>query len=135
MVVENFAADLVKCLGSPSTTVAVAAAPALGEAEVGDLGGAADSEQDVRRLQVAMDDAGVVRGFESAADLPGEPHGARHRQLLLTLQDGREVVPLHVGHRDVLDALDLAEVVNAHDVLVRNLAREQQLVLEALFDF
>ena len=51
------------------------------------------------------------------------------------LEDGREVRALDVRHRDVLDAVDLAEVVNADDVLVRDLAREQQLALEAPLDF
>ena len=46
-----------------------------------------------------------------------------------------EVGALDVRHRDVLDAVDLAEVVNADDVLVRDLAREQQLALEAALDF
>ena len=43
--------------------------------------------------------------------------------------------PVDVRHRDVLDAVDLAEVVNADDVLVRDLAGEQQLALEAPLDF
>ena len=47
----------------------------------------------------------------------------------------REIGALDVRHRDVLDAVDLAEVVNADDVLVRDLAREQQLALEAALDF
>ena len=80
-----------------------------------------------------MDDARLVRGFEAAGDLPGEKQRARNRQLAVSVQHGREIVALHVRHRDVLDAVDLAEVVNADDVLVRDLAREQQLVLESLF--
>ena len=40
-------------------------------------------------------------------------------------------MPCDVRHRDVLDAVDLAEVVDADDVLVRDLAREQQFALEA----
>ena len=55
------------------------------------------------------------------------------RQLAVAPQHRRQVVALDVRHRDVLDAVDLAEVVNADDVLVRDLAGEQQLVLEALF--
>ena len=45
-----------------------------------------------------------------------------------------EIGAVDVRHRDVLDAVDLAEVVNADDVLVRDLAREQQLALEAPLD-
>ena len=46
------------------------------------------------------------------------------------LQQRREVRALDVRHRDVRDAVDLAEIVDADDVLVRDLAREQQLALE-----
>ena len=41
---------------------------------------------------------------------------------------------LDVRHGDVLDAVELADVVDAHDVLVRHLAREQELLLEAPFE-
>ena len=80
-----------------------------------------------------MDDAGVVRGLQTGGDLPGERHHSRDRQALVA-QDGRQVRPLDVRHRDVLDAVDLAEVVNADDVLVGDLAREEQFLLEASLD-
>ena len=54
-------------------------------------------------------------------------------QLPLT-QDRREIRPLDVRHRDVLDAVDLAEVVNADDVAVSDLPCEQQLLFEAPLD-
>ena len=59
----------------------------------------------------------------------------RNRQLALALQNRGEVRAVDVRHRDVLDAVDLAEIVNADDVLVRDLARQQQLALEAPLDF
>ena len=46
------------------------------------------------------------------------------------LQDRRQVRPVDVRHRDVLDALDLADVVDPDDVLVGDLTGEQQLPLE-----
>ena len=46
-----------------------------------------------------------------------------------------EVGALDVRHRDVLDAADLTEIVNADDVPVRDLPREQQLALETPLDF
>ena len=46
----------------------------------------------------------------------------------------RQVRAVDVRHRDVLDAVDLAKVVNPDDVLVGDLAREQQLALEAALD-
>ena len=42
-----------------------------------------------------------------------------------------QVRPLDERHRDVLDAVGLTQIVNAEDVLVRDLPREQQLLLEA----
>lgn len=80
-----------------------------------------------------MDHAGFVCGLEAAGDLTRQPQSASDRQLPVPPQDGGEVVALHVRHRDVFDAVDLAEVVNAHHVLVRDLAGEEQLVLEPLF--
>ena len=90
-------------------------------------------DHDVGRLEIAMHDAGVVRGLQARGDLPGERHDLRDRQALLA-QDRRQVAALDVRHRDVLDAVDLAEVVNADDVLVRDLTREEQLLLEAPLD-
>ena len=42
-----------------------------------------------------------------------------------------ELRPLDVLHRDVLDTVDFTEVVDAHDILVRDLARQNQLALES----
>ena len=43
-----------------------------GEAEVEDLGDALGGDDDVTGLQVAVDDAFVVRGFQGLGDLPGD---------------------------------------------------------------
>ena len=45
-----------------------------------------------------------------------------------------ELGPVDVRHRDVLDAVDLAHVVDAHDVRVSHLPGEQELALEALLE-
>ena len=49
----------------------------LGQAEIEHLDGAVAAELDVRRFQIAMDDAGLVRGFE------GVGHLFRDRQRLV----------------------------------------------------
>ena len=46
-------------------------------------------------------------------------------------KNGREILAFDVRHRDVLDAVDLSEVVNSDDVLVRDLPGEEQLALES----
>ena len=47
------------------------------------------------------------------------------------LQERREVLAVHVLHREEVAALDLADVVDAADVRVRDLAREAHLGVEA----
>ena len=71
-----------------------------------------------------MDDAGGVSGDQSGNNRTGDPQGFLNRQLALLLDHRGEVVALDVRHRDVLDAVDLAEIVNANDVLVRHLPRQ-----------
>ena len=82
-----------------------------------------------------MDDAGFVRRHQ-AGRRPADDAAAPAAQAAWPsrLRSDRQVVALDVRHRDVLDAVDLAEVVNADDVLVRDLARQQQLLLEAPLD-
>ena len=80
-----------------------------------------------------MDDARFMCGLQACGDLPGERHDFRHRQALIA-QNARQIGALDVRHRDVLDAVDFSEVVNADDVLVRDLTGEEQLLLEAPLD-
>src|SRR5207244_7637506 len=54
----------------------------------------------------------------------------RDWQLDVAPQRCREVVALDVRHRDVLDAVELPDVVDADDVLVRHLAGEEQFLLQ-----
>ena len=56
------------------------------------------------------------------------------RQRARAAQQLRQRLAFDERHRQVLDAVDLAEVVNADDVLVGDLAREHQLALEALLE-
>ncbi len=78
-----------------------------------------------------MDDPGRMRGDEAGGEFLRDGDGAVDRQAALARHDRRQIGALHVRHRDVGDAVDLSEVVNADDVLVRDLTREQQLVFEA----
>ena len=81
-----------------------------------------------------MHDAGGVRGDETRRRPSGQPQHLRESAAVPRADDRREIRAVDVRHRDVLDAVDLAEVVDADDVLVRDLAREQQLALEAALD-
>src|SRR2546422_371144 len=70
-------------------------------------------DHDVGRLEIAVDDARLVRGLESADHLPGEVQRAADREPALPAQLGGEILALHVRHRDVLDAIDLAGIVRS----------------------
>ena len=91
-------------------------------------------DHDVLGLEVAVDDALLVRGGEALRDLLRDLDRARERQRAGRAQHLRQRLALDERHRQVLDAVDLAEVVNADDVLVGDLAREHELALEALLE-
>ena len=105
-----------------------------GDAKIHDQRMVLGVHHDVGRLQVAMYDPGLVRRGESRCHLPGDHEHAIDRQPSLALQDRGEVRSLDVRHRDVQDVVDVTEIVDADNVGVRDLAREQQLAFEALFE-
>jgi hypothetical protein len=83
----------VKCRGVQQIRVRVGAlgTQRLGEAEVQHFDRAVGAELDVRGLQVAMDDPGLVRRLEGVHELPGDGErfveregtaGDHHRQIL-----------------------------------------------------
>ena len=82
-----------------------------------------------------MDDAGRVRRDESRNNRADDMKRFGDRQPALLAQHSRKVCTLDVRHRDVLDAVDLAEIMNADDVLVGHLTRQHQFALESAFDF
>ncbi len=81
-----------------------------GDAEVGEIRAARGIDENVLGLDVAVDDAGVVRVHEGVRDFP---HGAHHARNL----QGRvgEVGASDVLHRDERDAVDVAALVDADD--------------------
>ena len=81
-----------------------------------------------------MHDTRLVGREHARGDLPGDRHHAGHGQPARLLQDARQILAFEIRHRDVLDAVDLAQVVNADDVLVGDLPGEQQFLLEPALD-
>ena len=106
-----------------------------GNPEVHDLRLVLQVDHDVLGFQVTVHDARLVRGEEPVGDLFREPQRLLNAEMPFLAQHLREVASLDVRHREVLDAVDFAEIVDAHDVLVRDLTREEQLTLEAAFHF
>ena len=78
-----------------------------------------------------MDDAFGMGGVKRAADLLHHRDGFLRRELSLTTQQRPQVLPVDVFHADETDALGLPQVVNADHVLVRDIAGENELLLEA----
>jgi len=100
------------------------------QAEVGDPGAPAAVDHDVCRFEVAVDDALIVRRREPGADLPGELRRLVARQSADPEQQRREVLAVHVLHRDEVVPAGVADVVDTADVRVRHPARGAHLVEE-----
>ena len=85
------------------------------ETKVEDLHAVVGGDEDVLRLQVAMDDAFVVGGREAARDLDGVVNGASQRQWSVRerLAHGLAHEQLHHG---VAHAVRAAEVMNRENV-------------------
>ncbi len=107
-----------------------AVAVALRQPEVADLGRAeVGREQDVRRLEVAVDDprlVGVLHGERERRDGP--------RHVVRRHRTGREAVgkraPLDELHRQIRHAVDPPDVVDRHDVRMPEPRRRLRLAAE-----
>ncbi len=123
----------------------------LGEAEVEQPHLAAVVDHQVARLQVAVHDAGLVRGGERRRELGGEQRalgdvalvrGDAERALDAlaavavaqpqVVEDVGEVAAGDVVHRQRERAVDLGERVHRHDRRVPHLRRRRRLAAEAL---
>ena len=102
------------------------------QAEIGDEHVASAVEHDVGRFQIAVQHALLVRRGQSGAEAARDVEGLIGGQATDAAQQRRQVLPIHVFHRDVMLALELADVVNAADVGMRNLARNADLVQKPL---
>src|SRR5208337_5271946 len=90
-----------------------------------------DIDQDVLRLQVSMDDVLGVSGREGSGKLLREFQHALERKLSIVPYDLVKILAFDIGHGNELHAGKFAHVVNAKYVFVRDLAGENQLLLEA----
>ena len=101
-----------------------------GQAEVGDADLAGAVEHDVRGLQIAMDDAALVRRGEPGADLARDLERAIFGEAADAPQQRREILAVDVLHRQERAAVDLVDVVDAADVRVRDLPRHAHFGVE-----
>ena len=94
-------------------------ARALGETEVAQVRVPAGlGEQDVRGLEVSMDQRFRVRGVERAADLLGNSQCVSPGQRVALADQALQARAVHVAHREVEDAIDLVRVVDRDHVRV-----------------
>ncbi|MFN8094860.1 MAG: hypothetical protein U0599_22040 [Vicinamibacteria bacterium] len=102
-----------------------------GQAEVRDPGAPPAVEHHVRRLEVAVQDAGLVGGGEPRADLPRDLEGLVLGQAADAPGERGHVLAVDVLHREEVLAVRLADVEDAAHRGVRDLAREAHLLVEA----
>ena len=102
-----------------------------GDAEVGEHASLA-LEQDVLRLDVAMDDALPLGISQGVGYRPGDPQRIRQRELGLARQAAPERLALHVGHGEPEPAGCLTGVVDRQDVRVVEPGGEPDLPDEPL---
>ena len=105
-----------------------------GEAEVHDEDAAGWLAHDVLWLQIAMDHTCCMSGFQRTAYLADDRDGLRGCEFSFFVQDGVEILPLDILHGDELHPICFAEVVDADDVSVSDVARKKDLLLEAVDD-
>src|SRR5262249_40949702 len=87
----------------------------LGQAEVGDRHAPLPVQEDVLRLDVAVDHALVVRVLQGVADLRYDLQRLSRGQRP-TLQEVTQVPAVHVLHREVVKAARVTEIVDGDDI-------------------
>ena len=91
----------------------------LHDAEVGEIDAIRLTlDKDVRRLDVAVDQALLMSLVQCTPDLLHQEERLPERQWAVALDQRAEVLALHEAHRDVEDAFGLACVVDGDDVRV-----------------
>jgi hypothetical protein len=88
--------------------------------------------QNVRRLDVAVDDLVAVCVVERTRHRDGDVHGLTHGKLFLAFQLLAQALALHVGHDVVQEGVGLPGVVQRQDVRVLQVGRRLDLGEEAL---
>src|SRR5438445_431879 len=102
-----------------------------GEAEVGDQYLAAPIDHDVGGFQVAMKNPLRVRRRDSRTEPSGNFDGLVRRKTPNAQQQRRQVLAIDKLHGDERLAIDVANIVNAAYVRMRDLPRDPHLVVEA----
>src|SRR4029079_1806757 len=105
---------------------------ALGDAEVDDLGVAFAINQNVLRLDVAMNQPALVRVVERRSDLADDEDSTVDRKRTLPADQFLQARTADVLHDDVVRVTFLADIVNIDDVGVGEAGGRLGLTLETL---
>ncbi len=84
-------------------------------------------EQDVLRLEIAVDDATAMRVVERLRDGDGESHGLLHGQLLLALEAGAQRLAIHEGHDVEEQAPGFPALEQRQEIRVLQVGRDANL--------
>ncbi len=103
----------------------------MGQAEVHDHRLAATIDHDVRWLQIAVHDAVVVRLLQRLGELADGNQNLPHALRLGRIDEVRQQPSLDVGHRDVVLAVDVADVVDGTNPRVPKRGSRAGLAVEA----
>ncbi len=87
-----------------------------GDAEVGELDVPLQVEHDVRRLDVAVHDTGVVREVERIAQLAHDVRRDVQLEAFLAVEEALQFLAADELHDQVGEVAFLAEVVDLHDI-------------------
>src|SRR5262245_54818822 len=90
-------------------------------------------EQDIVRIEVAMDDSRLMSGLQGRGQSLDQGNGLRRRQRFTVRETGRQGWYLQVRHGQVGDALDLAHLVDWAQVGMRQACSNPGGSLEALY--
>src|SRR5262249_5230481 len=96
-----------------------------GETEVHDYDATTDVLHDVARLQITMDNALVMCGFQAAEHLLNDIDSFIDLQLAVYVPFNylAQVIALHILHGDELEPFRIPQVINPHHIAVSHLAR------------
>jgi hypothetical protein len=89
-------------------------------------------EHDVARLEIAMEDAFLMRGGETGAEFAGNFESLRVRQAADAAEKDAEILAIDILHGEKELAVEFAEVVDAANIWVGDLTGDFHFIAEAV---
>ena len=94
------------------------------QSEISDQHVTAPIDHDVRRFQIAVQNASIMRRRDTGTEFARNLESFILRQAADAPHQRAEVLTVHVLHREVRLAFDITEIVDAANVGMRNLPRD-----------